>query len=559
MAFWRKNAGERRSPKQTRTAKPGRSVIPRSGRRPAVRKYNAAGSSLLFSDWPAVSVSVDADIRRALLPLRARSRDLAQNSDYAKQFARLVRVNVVGPEGVRLQVRLSDAEGRRDRPRNEAIEAAFKDWGKRHCEVTGKSWLQVQLMLATIVPRDGEGLVRLVRNARNPYRFALQVIPIELLPVQYEGQLENGNRVFMGIEFDAARRVVAYHLATGAETRASYMTSVAGRAARLERVPAADILHIFLAEDPVQSRGVPWVHTAAIRAKMLDGYEEAEVVAARTAAGKVGVWTQTDPEAGPPLGVPPDDGLGRDDDDDEGGYYDAGETGSGEFVEQAEAGTYVVAPAGHELKTFDPQHPNANYGNFVRGMVQGIASGLGVSYAALSGDLTSVNYSSIRAGYLSEQDVWRLVQAAFIEALHERVFETWLEFAILGGQLNERAVAVDEIVRATRWAPRGWQWVDPQREAKAASDSIDKGLTSRTRTLARQGVDFYDVVDELADELEYAADRGVNVSGQAPAPPAPAPAAAPEADDQADDQAGAGEDTQDDRADRRGLVSLAKG
>ena len=47
----------------------------------------------------------------------------------------------------------------------------------------------------------------------------------------------------------------------------------------------------------------------------------------------------------------------------------------------------------YDMKMFDPDHPNTGFAEFESAMLRGVASGLNVSYAALSSDLSSVNYS----------------------------------------------------------------------------------------------------------------------------------------------------------------------
>ena len=58
------------------------------------------------------------------------------------------------------------------------------------------------------------------------------------------------------------------------------------RYAAHDRIPAERI-HLYVPEDPDQSRGWPWAHTAIRRMGMLGGYEEAALVAARAGAAKM--------------------------------------------------------------------------------------------------------------------------------------------------------------------------------------------------------------------------------------------------------------------------------
>ena len=70
---------------------------------------------------------------------------------------------------------------------------------------------------------------------------------------------------------------------------------------------------------------------------------------------------------------------------------------------------------------------------------------------------------------------------------------------------------------AVRHRPRGWQWIDPEKEARAAVVSIQNGLGTRTGFLAEKGEDIEDVFAELAREQALAKEYGINVSGEVPA------------------------------------------
>ena len=49
---------------------------------------------------------------------------------------------------------------------------------------------------------------------------------------------------------------------------------------RRQRVPADQIIHLYVSERGNQTRGVTWFHPVMTGIKMLDGYTEAELVAA---------------------------------------------------------------------------------------------------------------------------------------------------------------------------------------------------------------------------------------------------------------------------------------
>jgi len=52
-------------------------------------------------------------------------------------------------------------------------------------------------------------------------------------------------------------------------------------------VPASDVFHLFVPERAEQLRGYTWLHAVLMRAQMLQGYEEAALVAARVGATRL--------------------------------------------------------------------------------------------------------------------------------------------------------------------------------------------------------------------------------------------------------------------------------
>src|SRR4029453_9515454 len=58
---------------------------------------------------------------------------------------------------------------------------------------------------------DGTPLIRLMRGFKNDYRFAVQLLDLDMLDLAYNETLANGNEIRMSIEVDKwGRRVAAY-------------------------------------------------------------------------------------------------------------------------------------------------------------------------------------------------------------------------------------------------------------------------------------------------------------------------------------------------------------
>lgn len=445
-----------------------------TARRPFKRTYQGVQVGRLTSSWQAGNLSADEEIRRSLRLLRARCRERRRNDDYAKRFVGLVKRNVIGATGIQLQNKARDTDGTLDKRANDIVEEAFKRWGKKgSCDVTGRlSWRNALNLYVETLAIDGEVLVRLVGNwNRNPDRFAIQFLDTDLLDEDYYGEF-NGNRVRMGVEIDDWGRPVAYHLFTVHPSE-----GYAKGTRRYVRVPAAEIVHDFLPERASQNRGVPWMASPLLRMHMLGGYEDAEITAARIGASKMGFFTRAA------------DGEG----------YEGEEDPQGELIMDAQPGSFEQLPPGVQLQEWDPDHPNANFGTFVKSTLRGIASGLDVSYNALANDLEGVNYSSIRAGVQEDREAWKALQEHIIESFCTPVFSAWLTSGLMSGAIGLPPAKLSKWDAAT-WQGRRWDWVDPQKEQNAHSDAVNNRFKSRSQIIRESGRDPDEVWEEIAQE-----------------------------------------------------------
>lgn len=496
------------------------------GLRPASgysRAFMAATSDRLVADMPTWPRALNWDLRLGLGVMRARSRHLFENSDYAKNYGRVLKRNVIGAAGIRLQSKAMTANGRMDDLAVRIIEAKFADWSRRGiCTFDGRlSFAALQRLALLQVARDGEVIIQRLRGAEagNAFGYALQFLAIdrldERLNIRPDGAAIGGARgagtvkraagteIRMGVERIPGGAPVAYHLLSYNPADDATLYQLGERAYR--RVPASDILHLFLPEDGDQVRGFPWAHTAIRRLQILSGYEEAELTAARMAASKMGFYQETEADA---------DGLGEDQNE------------KGEPIQDFEPGTFERLPRGLEFQAFDPQHPTTQFGEFVKHVLRGGSAGLGVSYHSASNDLSDANYSSLRQGALDEQYEFESLQSWLIDDLCDVVYRDWLDQAMLAGVLAPLNPSGRQRYQSVKWQPRGFSWVDPEKEINAEEKALALKIRTRTEACADRGRDFEEVLQELQAEERLAAQYGIDLSPPASAPMQPATAPA---------------------------------
>lgn len=452
------------------------------------RNYAGANQGRLFADFVTSSKSPDAEISPAIVTLRNRCRDLARNNEYAKRFISLLKANVVGETGVNIQVkaRLSNAGGF-DNIGNSIVETGWANWGKLgNCTVDGKmTWLDAQRMFIECLARDGEVLIKKVRNYANKDGFALQFIEPDLLDDKYTTTLPDGSQIRMGVEVDKYGRPTAYHILNAHPYDLQYATAMNTQRVR---VPADDIIHVFMQERAGQSRGVPMMATAISSLKMLAGYREAELVAARVGASKMGFFTS-----------PEGDGFTGDGMEDE--YVP---------IMEAAPATFHQLPKGVDFKAFDPTHPPTAFADFEKAILRGIASGLGVSYNSLSNDLEGVSYSSIRQGTLEDRDHYKTLQQFMIQHFVEPIFREWLTMAMTKASINLPITRFDKFADATSFRPRGFNWVDPLKEINAAVVGLENGILSMQDVANQYGRDIEETFDQISREKEMAKQFGIS-------------------------------------------------
>ena len=438
------------------------------------RSYHAASPSRLFADYIESERSPDSELYPVIARMRARSRDLARNNEYARRYFNLLKTNVVGEHGFKLQVKALDPRGALDTDGNQSIETAFKVWGKRgNCTADGKmSWVDVQKMVVEGLARDGEVFV--IKHRGNAFHdsFALEFLEPDQIDEKKNERLDGGREIRMGVELDKFKKPIAYHVLTSHPGDYDFASMV--KSPKHKRVPAEQMIHVFMPLRAGQTRGEPWMSSAMASIKQLNGWREASIVAARMGASKMGFFTS-----------PSGDGFVADDLD-----------GNVPIID-AQPGTFHQLPQGVDLKTFDVGYPTSEFDSFHRSVLKGIASALGVSYTSLANDLEATSYSSIRQGALEERDFYRSVQQVMTDHFVRPVYEAWLEAAMEVDTLFMPIATYDKFSTASEFRGRAWNWVDPMKEMNAAVLGMKNGILSLQDVASQYGKDTEELLAEI--------------------------------------------------------------
>lgn len=434
-----------------------------------VRRYEAAAQGRRTTDWKTTSNSANTEIAQASVVLRNRSRDLCRNNPYAKKAITTLVTNVVGA-GIKPSIQVSGNRFAKN------LKKAWREWAETtECDFEGrKTFSAIQALVARSVFESGECFVRQHRDASaRPIPFRLQVLEADFLDISKDGlSVVGGGYIMQGIEFDAAGRRVAYWLFPVHPGENRLYKSL-----NSSRIPADEVLHIYYAERPGQIRGVPIGVSAFLRLKNLDEYDDAELMRKKVAACFGAFVTDaSDPLPG-----------------------EANESGSYP-IERLEPGMIEYLKPGKSVSLASPP-PSEGYAEYSTAFLRSVASGFGVTYEAMTGDLSGVNFSSGRMGWIEMGNVVsELQEFMMVPVLCSGVWKWFTSAAAIMGMGKGDATAT--------WTTPRRPMLDPVKETKGLSEMVRNGFTSWQDAVRQQGDDPEVMADELAADYDLFARLG---------------------------------------------------
>ncbi len=459
--------------------------------------HEAAGRGRRALAWMPGNPGAVAAMLATSTELRIKSRDLVRRNAWAQAGIEAFVANAVGT-GIKPQSLSGDEQFKAE------VQALWRDWVEEADAAGQTDFYGLQALACRAMLEGGECLIRL--RPRRPedglaVPLQLQLLEPEHLPMHLNTDLPSGNVVRSGIEFDAMGRRVAYHLYRSHPEDGGLAPMSGQGGMDTVRVDAREVIHLYRVLRPGQIRGEPWLSRALVKLNELDQYDDAELVRKKTAAMFAGFVTRQNPE---------DNLMGE-------GATDS----DGIALAGLEPGTLQILEPGEDIKFSDPADVGGSYSEFLRTQFRAVAAAIGITYEQLTGDLTGVNYSSIRAGMLEFRRRCEMVQhGVLVHQLCRPVWAAWMKQAVLAGALDAPGFARGGPARRrqylqVKWIPQGWQWVDPEKEFKAMLLAIRAGLMSRSEAISAFGYDAEDVDREIAADNKRADDLGLILDSDA--------------------------------------------
>ncbi|EFB91348.1 phage portal protein, lambda family [Pyramidobacter piscolens W5455] len=449
------------------------------------RYYDAARTDRFGASWfPPGSLSSENTDRPYRTLIRGRARDLERNNGIVRGLLRGLERNVVGA-GIAPQPDVTSRSGRSNDALNRRIAELWADWSQRRfCDVAGaSSFPDFQRLYLRRRIVDGDVFVIVVAPPEGgAYPVALQMIEPDLL-AEDVFQTKDGHKVFGGVEVDEFMRPLAYHF------RMDPLES-----ARTIRVPAERVVHGYDRTRAPQLRGVSELAGSMESIRDIGEYVDSELKAARIAGSMTGV-VKTETGAARIGRAPARDANGAP-------------------IETIQLGSLNYLKQGEEVNFPQPGRPNEAAGGFVSVIERFVGVGMGLSYEAVSRDLSQVNYSSIREGRLQDIKTYEEYQRDVVETFCAPVYAAWLDAMVLNGLVTIPGYwGARDKYRKVRWVRPGWSWVDPQKEAAAAEKGLQLGTTTLQEVCGYEGKDWQEVLRQRKAEQDFIAEIGLNTGG----------------------------------------------
>ena len=443
------------------------------------RSYDAATKGRRGDGWTSssgVNQNANSDIQKSLHILRERSINSYKNNSSAFSAHRKIQNNVIG-SGI-MPTPISAIGEKKLTPKE--IEIIKEEW-KHFSETTACDWNDnmymggIQSLAMRTLSIQGEVFIMKQRDSNSRIPFKLQVLSAHMIDHNrntYQIKQREGNFIVQGVEFDSRGRKVGFWV-FNSDPKNEYTM-------KLESVFVStdDIFQVYYSDFPEQVRGVPFGVPAMLNMRDLDDYEDAQLLLQKVSASHVGVTTRP---------------------------VDEDNTNSKQYeqYDYIEPGMIQHLAPGESITFNSPPTPGS-YSEYVSKNQQKNASGFGITYEQLTGDMSNVNFSSGRMGWIEAQrqiEDWQYNM--FIPQFCDKVWNWFIEGLLVRGIISKRAGA--------EWTPQGREMIDPVKEMNGLILELKSGLISWTEACKRRGYNPETLLEQIKTDKEKFAELGINV------------------------------------------------
>lgn len=362
-----------------------------------------------------------------------------------------------------------------------------KQWAiwKEHCNVDGYGNLgNTQALWAQEIFQSGEIFTQmhLMDNPNKDVKvpLMLQNISADFLDLRFT---EMQNNIRAGMKFDKFGKPLEYHL-WNRHPRTRMNTDLLKRIA----VSADDLLHIFNRTEAGQWRGIPVLAPAVLGLVESDELFDRTLVL-KKAATAVG-WIVYEDENYAPPAIGAIEGL-----DSQRKVSESSETAR--IQEVTPGGVHYLK--GKERIAFANSSPNAaDIPNLLASQTRWCASAIYMLYEQMTGDLTNVNYSSIRAGLVEVRKKIKVLQWLMI--INRGLRPLVDRYKELGSYYYKSSLASAEY----KFILPKLEHVDPVKDVQADALEVRNGFATLKDKLEERGIaDVEEHIMQVMEEQGY--------------------------------------------------------
>lgn len=447
--------------------------------------YDAGGGGRLNYPWHARNESAEFTDRWDRDTIRARARDLERNSDLMNGVLSAFKRNVVG-KGFTLQSNIGDTE------LEGKIEALWQEWTKaRNCDVAGTQSFTEMLYMAVERKKVDGGILFIKRfTSGGVLPFKLQAVEVDELAADRQEPKRKGNLVVGGVEYSSVRKPEGYWIRV-------YSENTFEEAADPEYVSASDVMFYFSKRRPSQLREMSDMAAAMPRIRDTNEFITAVSVKERISACLAVFIKRSLPAAG----------IGR--------------SSIASVSDKVEYAGKTLSPGmikelnpGEEIEVVDPKSASGDSSMFLKMQERLISSGQGLSYESVSRDMSESTYSSTRQSGIEDDMTYAEEVELLKQKLMDETYETFVISAVLAGAVSIPDFWQDKRkYMAHNWVASPKRWIDPAKEANADKIALLSGQKTFAQICAEHGRDWQEVIDDIAKSREYAASKGLDLSG----------------------------------------------
>lgn len=446
---------------------------------PKVRPRGIAAAQVegAFQKWIPKAETLTAEMQSNNYRLiRRRCKEASLNQPVIKKAVYELNDSLVGEAGVRVLWE-HDTEAVLER-----VQMLWKEWTESldFC-VDGELDLEeVQRIVCDEVATVGEIFLqrRLRRGAADepgkiPWAYQL-ITPDRVVDDRIWNAQKRRRVVIRGIEYDRLGKPRAYYFYEPIYSQrfANFSYTEAERTmAKHRRVSADRVIHVYNRVDTGFRRGIPLVMTGIVYGWLSKTNDEAQLQKQTIASMFAAFIHDISAEVEHPDGEDELEDLG-----------DRLQAGSIYKLDPGKTVSFPTNPSMREYESFD------------RSILRKVATSIGISYEALSGDYKQVNYSSARH---SHQKYARIMNTIRKKVIIKKLLVPIVKDFV--GYLSDMALLDTEGLKWRFVSPKPII-IDPAKEVAPKIQEIRGGLTSWSQAVAASGQDPKEVAKQFADD-----------------------------------------------------------